>query len=84
MSNNESHGSQNFFFVDGKKIETDQTAVTGSQIKVLAQVDPAYQLFLEEKGNDPDRAVSDADNFDVSKKPPLHFYAVPPATFGGQ
>lgn len=80
MSEHDPH-KRNHFFVDGKKYETDQTALTGAQIKQVAGVDPAYQLFLEEKGNAPDRAISDGESVSVEKEP-RHFYAVPPATFG--
>ena len=39
----------NHFFVDAKKYETAQTALTGAEIKAIAGVAANYQLFLEEK-----------------------------------
>ncbi len=71
----------NHFFVDAKKYETDHTALTGAEIKAIAGVSPTYQLFLEEEGEKPDRAISDGEaiNLEHGTK---HFFAVPPATFG--
>lgn len=69
------------FFVDAKKYETDDASLTGAQIKLQAGVPATYQLFEEEQGNTPDKAISDADSVDLSGKV-KHFYAVPPATFG--
>lgn len=75
--------STNHFFVDNKKYETDRTSLKGLEIKTMAQVPANYQLFLEEKGNDPDRVISDGEDVNL-QNPPKHFYAVPPATFGHQ
>jgi hypothetical protein len=75
--------SQNHFFVDAKKYETDHTALTGAEIKAKANVPAPYQLFLEEVGDEPDRAVSDGESINLEGEP-KHFYAVPPATFGTQ
>jgi hypothetical protein len=69
------------FFVDAKSHETDQTALTGAQIKSIANVPALYQLFLEEEGDRPDRAISDGESIDMRGEP-KHFFAVPPATFG--
>lgn len=71
------------FFVDAKPYETDQTALTGAQIKSQASVPPQYQLFLEEEGDKPDRAISDGESVALQGEP-KHFFAVPPATFGAQ
>jgi len=70
------------FFVDNNKFETPHSSLNGQEIKNVAGVPPNYQLFLEEHGNAPDRAISDTDGIDLSTNPPKHFYAVPPATFG--
>ena len=70
------------YYVDAKRYETDQTALTGAQIKASASVNPSYQLFLEEQGDHPDKAVPDSEVVDMRHDP--HFYAVPPATFGRQ
>ena len=73
----------NHFFVDKTKFETEMTSLKGLEIKTIANVPAAYQLFLEEHGNAPDRAISDGEDVNV-QPPPKHFYAVPPATFGRQ
>ena len=69
------------YFVDAKKYETDQTAMTGARIKVSAAVNPAYQLFLEEEGETPDKPIADSEVIELAHRI-KHFYAVPPATFG--
>lgn len=81
MSNANSHPEKNFFFVDNKKYETDRSSLNGGEIKALAGVPSNYQLFAETQGNDADEAISDGHSLTIGK-PPLHFYAVPPATFG--
>jgi hypothetical protein len=83
------------FFVDAKRYETDQASITGAQIKEKAGAPAAYQLFLEEEGDTPDKPIADNEGIDLSEskcedhegehrehKNIKHFYAVPPATFG--
>jgi len=69
------------FFVDGKEIVTEHSALNGQEIKAMARISGEYQLFLEEQGDKPDRAISDGETVSLAK-PIKHFYAVPPATFG--
>ena len=69
------------FFVDAKEIVTERSALTGQDIKAMARIPGEYQLFLEEQGDKPDRAILDGDTVSLSE-PIKHFYAVPPATFG--
>lgn len=69
------------FFVDAKRYETDQESLNGADIKKIAGVPPAYQLFEEEEGDHPDRPIADSEAVDMAGKI-KHFYAVPPATFG--
>lgn len=71
----------NHFFVDGKKYETAQTALTGAEIKAIAGVAANYQLFLEEEGDKPDKSISDGEAVNLTERV-KHFFAVPPATFG--
>jgi hypothetical protein len=71
------------FFVDARSYDTAQTALTGAQIKAIAHVPDQYQLFLEEEGDRPDRAISDGESVDMRGEP-KHFFAVPPATFGAR
>lgn len=75
------HDKKYHFFVDGKKFETDERSVTGAAIKTIAGVQANYQLFLEEHGDTPDRAISDGEAVDLQGGT-KHFFAVPPATFG--
>jgi hypothetical protein len=69
------------FFVDNKKYDTSQSTLTAMEIKTVAAVPSNYQLFLEERGKDPDRGLSDTEAIPLDN-PPKHFFAVPPATFG--
>ena len=67
--------------IDGVEYKVSQASLTGIQIKALAHKDAQYQLFLEQHGNDPDKLIGDTEG--VQMKNGLHFYTVPPATFGG-
>lgn len=69
------------YFVDNKEYSTDKPSLTGQDIKEMAKVPGEYQLYLEEEGDDPDRAIPDSETIDLVKSV-KHFYAVPPATFG--
>ncbi len=69
------------FFVDAKRHESAKTALTGAEIKAIANVAPNYQLFLEEEGDRPDKGISDGEAVDITERV-KHFFAVPPATFG--
>jgi len=69
------------FYVDAEQFETNETSLTGLQIKEQAHVTPTYQLFLEEEGDIPDRAIADTEHVSMDGKE-KHFFAVPPAVFG--
>jgi hypothetical protein len=69
------------FFVDAKRYETDKASLTGLEIKNIAGVPGNYQLYLEEEGDKPDRAISDGEGVVLDHRE-QHFFAVPPATFG--
>lgn len=73
-----------FYFVDNVKYETDQSALTGAQIKAkIPNFDNSYALFLEGHGNEKDILVTDDSSISLEKeKGPRRFYLVPPATFG--
>ena len=71
------------FFVDAKQFESPDKNVTGAKIKQIAGVQAGYQLFQEEEGDTPDKPISDGETVDLEGKE-KHFFAVPPATFGGQ
>ena len=68
-------------FIDGQHFRVQQTTMSGAQLKALASKDASYQLFEEIAGNQPDRAISDTEAIVIRNG--LHFYTVPPATFGG-
>jgi hypothetical protein len=79
MSDNK-HPSYHFF-VDGTKYETEKNQLSGLEIKTIAGVEGTYQLYLEEEGETPDRAISDGETVSLEHGV-KHFFAVPPATFG--
>lgn len=66
--------------IDGEQYKIEQSSMTGADIKQLASKDAQFQVFLEGSGNDPDRLIGDADALEI--KNGMHFYTVPPATFG--
>ncbi len=65
-------------FIDGKQFKVEVEFMNGAQIKALGGVPSDYQLFLEQKGED--KAISDAQSIKLENG--MHFFAVPPATFG--
>ena len=69
------------FYVDAIRHESAKTALTGAEIKAIANVAPNYQLFLEEEGDKPDKGVGDGEAVGITERV-KHFFAVPPATFG--
>ncbi|WP_207004740.1 multiubiquitin domain-containing protein [Trinickia mobilis] len=77
------HAATYHFFVDGKPYATEKTYLSGLEIKNIAGVAGNYQLYLEEQGDTPDRAISDGETVPMDHKE-KHFFAVPPATFGKQ
>ena len=71
------------FFVNDKRFDTEKQSLTGAQIKTIAEVDLASQLFLEEKGHDkPDRLIANDQAVDLGLPGVERFYTVAAATFG--
>lgn len=73
------------FFVGNEKHETDQTQLTGAQIKAyVPDVAPGTKLSLEGHGNDPDRIIADDELVPLNEQQggPCRFTLVPPANFG--
>lgn len=73
------------FFADAIPLETEKPTLTGAEIKaMIPDANKAYQLYLEEPGDEPDKPID--DSVGVSLDPEGHgirkFYLVPPATFG--
>lgn len=82
-----SNQSSFHFFVDAIKYETEKGTLTGAEIKAMVPgFDPAYQLYVEGHGNDPDRLVADSEaiGLDPAGQGIRKFYTVPPATFGAR
>lgn len=69
--------------VDGRQLETLEAHLTGLQIKVLAGVEAAFALFLEQHGQNPDRQIADNDLIDLEQHGREAFYTAPPANYGG-
>jgi hypothetical protein len=65
-------------FVNDKRFTTDQSQLTGNQIKSLAGVPDAYELFLV-KGNTSEPIGSQQV---VKIENGMHFRAIPSGTFG--
>jgi hypothetical protein len=78
------HPKEYHYFLDAQRYTTDHKVLSGAVIKKDAKPQPipdAYQLFLEEEGDKPDKPIADSENVDLAERI-KHFYAVPPATFG--
>jgi multiubiquitin len=78
----EGHGKHHEFviFIDAIRYTITQSSMTGAQLKALAGKDAQYQLYLEVQGDHPDKLIADDES--VAIKNDMHFYALPPATFG--
>lgn len=72
------------FFVGKDRYETDQPALTVTQIKArVPNAEPGDKLSLEGKGDEPDRLLGDDEVVDLSKhKGPVRLILVPGASFG--
>ena len=72
------------YFVDTNKYDTELKIVSGAYIKSrIENLDPTYALWVEGRGGEKDRQVSDSDSFDLAaEKGHYRFYLVPPANFG--
>ncbi len=66
--------------IDSQEFKVDRASMSGIELKALAHKDTTYQLFLEQAANEPDRLIG--DNESVALRNGMHFYTVPPATFG--
>jgi hypothetical protein len=72
------------FFGGREKYETDQSVLTGLQIKAkVPDWDPSHDLVLEGHGDEPDRVIRDDESVSLEKAHgPLRFSSVPKANFG--
>ena len=74
-----------FYFVDDQKYEWDAASISGSQIRArIPNLNPAYQVFWEKPGNEPDVLVQDNTAIPLTREHEgvPHLYTVAPATFG--
>jgi hypothetical protein len=70
------------YSVDGRPFHSAEPVLDGATIKARAGVGPTFGLFLEGRGQDPDRPLGDAERIDISVPGHEKFYTAPPATFG--
>lgn len=76
------HPKEYHLYVDGVKYSWATSSITGAQIKSLVpNVNPAYSLYEEGFGDEPDKLISDTDAVSLEGRPP-RFNLVPPASFG--
>ena len=78
----DAHDMKYKFKVDDKEFEVSRPTITGAEIRQIAAVPPAYQLFLEVHGNTEDRLIGNNDVVDLAAPGVEKLYTVPPATFG--
>lgn len=73
-----------FFFVNGKRYETDKKKLTGAEIKAMVSGwDPTHDLALEGHGDEPDRTIMDDETIGLDPKHGVRrFSSVPKANFG--
>ena len=79
------HGGRHFFY-GTYRLEAPRERLTVRQLKdYITEHVPGfnanYTLVLEERGDRPDKPLADGDEVHIHGFP--HFYAQPPANFGG-
>ncbi|WP_457389270.1 hypothetical protein [Roseateles sp. P5_E1] len=80
----------NFFFIDGHKVNNSQPRLSGMAIKQLghqvdSSIDINHELVLE-SGHDPDRPIGDDEAVDLAHghgQGPKRFSTRPRTNFGG-
>ena len=65
-------------FINDKSFRVSQDTLSGAQIKALGSIESDYQLFLEQPGDD--KLIPDGHSVKLAEG--MHFYSLPPATFG--
>lgn len=66
--------------INDRKYVVEEPTMTGAQLKVLAAIAPANQLFLESHGHDDDLPVR--DDVAIELKSGMKFYDVPIGNLG--
>ena len=51
--------------IDGQEYHVEQSSMTGSELKQVANKDPQFQIFLEGHGNDADRQIGDTEGLTI-------------------
>lgn len=69
----------NTFYASAKKYESVETALTGEQIKLMANISPNNPLVQDNFGNGPDRGIGDGEAVNIYESV-KHFYGLIPAT----
>lgn len=67
-------------FINDRKYVVEERTMTGAQLKMLAGIAPANQLFLESHGHDDDLPVRDDEK--IKLKSGMKFYDVPIGNLG--
>lgn len=67
-------------FINDQKYVVDEPEMTGAQLKALAGIAPANQLFLESRGHDDDVPVRDDEG--IEPKSGMKFYDLPIGNLG--
>lgn len=70
------------FSVDGKVFEYDKPTISGAEIKTIAHINPSDSLFMEVRGEEHDRQITDTTSVRLHEHEIEKFYTVPPTTFG--
>lgn len=70
------------FMVDQDHFESPKQNITGAEIKVIANVDPSVQLFLEEQGPGSDRQINDDSIVELKQHGETRLYTMPRANMG--
>jgi len=69
-------------FINDRKHSVDSAALTGAQLKALASIAGANQLFLETPGPEDDLPIRDDD--EIKLKSGMRFYDVPVGNLGAR
>ncbi len=69
--------------IDQKPFDVEDQFITGSQIKVLAQVPTEYGVWLKVNGPEDDREIENDEKVDLSKPGREHFFTGKKSTTEG-
>jgi hypothetical protein len=72
---------RHFFILNGQRIQSPGSTITGIQVRLLAQVPAEHGLIVEGRNEEADRLLADTDVVDLSASCPSMF-TKPPTAFG--